>query len=166
MTGKELYYIASAHFGNRLAGDGTFTKKCHHWLEKNTGTEKALLTHSCTAALEMAALLLDIMPGDEFKVGKKWTSQTIQTINKKIKTNRVDSFQVTAAENLTVPAGVFKTYKVENTATQDKGNIIKNTYWYQPGIGIPILRERIVKKNDGTVLFDERHELVSYSLGK
>jgi len=65
MTGKELYYIASAHFGNRLAGDGTFTKKCHHWLEKNTGTEKALLTHSCTAALEMAALLLDIMPGDE-----------------------------------------------------------------------------------------------------
>ena len=105
-------------------------------------------------------------PGDEFKVGKKWTSQTIQTINKKIKTNRVDSFQVTAAENLTVPAGVFKTYKVENTATQDKGNIIKNTYWYQPGIGIPILRERIVKKNDGTVLFDERHELVSYSLGK
>lgn len=65
MTGKELYYIAEAHFGGRLAGDGPFTKRCHAWLEASTGCAKALLTHSCTAALEMAALLLDIQPGDE-----------------------------------------------------------------------------------------------------
>lgn len=65
MTGKELYYIAEAMFGNRLAGDGPFTKYCHQWLEQRTGSSKALLTHSCTAALEMAALLLDIQPGDE-----------------------------------------------------------------------------------------------------
>ena len=65
MTGKELYYIAEAKFGNMLAGDGPFTKKCHGWLEQRTGCAKALLTHSCTAALEMAALLLDIQPGDE-----------------------------------------------------------------------------------------------------
>ncbi|MGC7405611.1 dTDP-4-amino-4,6-dideoxygalactose transaminase [Pandoraea pneumonica] len=65
MTGKELYYIAEANFGNILAGDGPFTKRCHDWLVKRTGTSKALLTHSCTAALEMAALLLDIEPGDE-----------------------------------------------------------------------------------------------------
>ena len=65
MTGKELYYIAEAKFGNRLAGDGPFTKRCHQWLEQRTGCAKALLTHSCTAALEMAALLLDIQPGDE-----------------------------------------------------------------------------------------------------
>lgn len=65
MTGKELYYIAEAKFGNMLAGDGPFTKRCHHWLEQRTGCAKALLTHSCTAALEMAALLLDIQPGDE-----------------------------------------------------------------------------------------------------
>ena len=65
MTGKELYYIAEAKFGNILAGDGPFTKKCHGWLEQNTGCAKALLTHSCTAALEMAALLLEIQPGDE-----------------------------------------------------------------------------------------------------
>ncbi len=65
MTGKELYYIAEAHFGGRLAGDGPFTKRCHGWLEARTGCAKALLTHSCTAALEMAALLLDIQPGDE-----------------------------------------------------------------------------------------------------
>lgn len=65
MTGKELYYIAEAHFNGRLAGDGPYTNYCHGWLEKKTGCNKALLTHSCTAALEMAALLLDIQPGDE-----------------------------------------------------------------------------------------------------
>jgi len=65
MTGKELYYIAEAHFNGSLAGDGPFTKKCHAWLEAHSGCTKALLTHSCTAALEMAALLLDIQPGDE-----------------------------------------------------------------------------------------------------
>jgi dTDP-4-amino-4,6-dideoxygalactose transaminase len=65
MTGKELYYIAEAKFGNMLAGDGLFTKRCHEWLEHESGCDKALLTHSCTAALEMAALLLDIEPGDE-----------------------------------------------------------------------------------------------------
>jgi dTDP-4-amino-4,6-dideoxygalactose transaminase len=65
MTGKELYYIAESHFNGRLAGDGPFTKRCHAWLEERSGCAKALLTHSCTAALEMAALLLDIVPGDE-----------------------------------------------------------------------------------------------------
>lgn len=65
MTGKELHYIAEAHFNGRLAGDGPFTKKCHDWLEARTTCAKALLTHSCTAALEMAALLLDLAPGDE-----------------------------------------------------------------------------------------------------
>ena len=65
MTGKELFYIAEAKFGNMLAGDGSFTKRCHQWLEQHSGCDKALLTHSCTAALEMAALLLDIQPGDE-----------------------------------------------------------------------------------------------------
>ena len=65
MTGKELYYIAEAHFNNMLAGDGTFTKRCHSWLEEHFRCDKALLTHSCTAALELAALLLEIQPGDE-----------------------------------------------------------------------------------------------------
>lgn len=65
MTGKELLYIAEAHLNGSLAGDGPFTKRCHGWLEERTGCNKALLTHSCTAALEMSALLLDIQPGDE-----------------------------------------------------------------------------------------------------
>lgn len=65
LTGKELSYIAEAHANGVLAGDGPFTKRCHQWLEAQTGAKKALLTHSCTGALEMAALLLDIQPGDE-----------------------------------------------------------------------------------------------------
>ncbi len=65
MTGKELWYIARAHHEGWLAGDGGFTRRCNAWLEARTGAAKALLTHSCTAALEMAALLADIQPGDE-----------------------------------------------------------------------------------------------------
>jgi dTDP-4-amino-4,6-dideoxygalactose transaminase len=65
MTGRELWYIAQAHTNGHLSGDGSFTKKCHGWLEAKTGTHKAMLTHSCTAALEMGALLTDIQPGDE-----------------------------------------------------------------------------------------------------
>jgi dTDP-4-amino-4,6-dideoxygalactose transaminase len=65
MTGKELYFIAEAHFQGRLAGDGPFSERCHKWLEARTGCSRALLTHSCTAALEMAALLLELKPGDE-----------------------------------------------------------------------------------------------------
>ncbi|ROZ79126.1 dTDP-4-amino-4,6-dideoxygalactose transaminase [Ramlibacter sp. WS9] len=65
MTGNELQYIAEAHLNGRLAGDGPFTARCHRWIEQHTGCSKALLTHSCTAALEMIALLMDIRPGDE-----------------------------------------------------------------------------------------------------
>jgi dTDP-4-amino-4,6-dideoxygalactose transaminase len=65
MTGRELWYIAQAHGNVHLSGDGDFTKKCSTWLESLTGAHIALLTHSCTAALEMAAILADIKPGDE-----------------------------------------------------------------------------------------------------
>ncbi len=65
MTGRELIHIQEAHENGHLSGDGPFTKRCHEWMEKQTGAARALLTHSCTAALEMAALLLDLQPGDE-----------------------------------------------------------------------------------------------------
>lgn len=65
MTGRELWHIAQAHANGHLSGDGQFTKRSHAWLEQRTGAHRALLTHSCTAALEMAALLLDLQPGDE-----------------------------------------------------------------------------------------------------
>jgi dTDP-4-amino-4,6-dideoxygalactose transaminase len=65
MTGRELSYIAQAHQNHKLAGDGPFTENCSRWLEERTGATRALLTHSCTAALDMAAILAGIGPGDE-----------------------------------------------------------------------------------------------------
>jgi dTDP-4-amino-4,6-dideoxygalactose transaminase len=65
MTGRELWHIAQAHQNGHLSGDGSFTRKCHAWLEQSTGSKRALLTHSCTAALEMAALLAEVKEGDE-----------------------------------------------------------------------------------------------------
>jgi len=65
MTGKELWYISQAHAKGHLAGDGEFTKQCSRWLEARTGTHRALLTHSCTGALEMSAILAGFEPRDE-----------------------------------------------------------------------------------------------------
>ena len=64
-TGKEMEYLKQAIATEKLSGNGKFTKKCQAWLESQIGCQKALLTHSCTAALEMAAILVDIQPGDE-----------------------------------------------------------------------------------------------------
>lgn len=63
--GKEMPYIEEAIKLHKICGDGKFTKKCSKWIEETTGTAKALLTTSCTHATEMAAILLDIKPGDE-----------------------------------------------------------------------------------------------------
>jgi len=65
MTGNEFRYVAEAIQNGHLSGDGAFTRRCHALLEGELGVAKALLTTSCTHALEMAALLLDIRPGDE-----------------------------------------------------------------------------------------------------
>ena len=65
LTGKEFTYIQEAVAAGQLAGNGRFTKQCQAWLERRTGAPRVLLTQSCTAALEMAALLIDLRPGDE-----------------------------------------------------------------------------------------------------
>jgi dTDP-4-amino-4,6-dideoxygalactose transaminase len=65
LTGGEVGNILQARDNGHLSGDGPFTRQCHQWLEQATGARKALLTQSCTAALELAALLLDLAPGDE-----------------------------------------------------------------------------------------------------
>lgn len=63
--GRELDYIADAVTRGQLSGDGYYTKQCNEWLEQQLGAARALLTHSCTAALEMAAILCDVQAGDE-----------------------------------------------------------------------------------------------------
>ncbi|MFL6499458.1 MAG: dTDP-4-amino-4,6-dideoxygalactose transaminase [Candidatus Udaeobacter sp.] len=64
-TGKELDYVGAAIAAPKFSGDGPFTAECHRLLERSLGLQKALLTTSCTHALEMAALLLNLEPGDE-----------------------------------------------------------------------------------------------------
>jgi dTDP-4-amino-4,6-dideoxygalactose transaminase len=64
-TGREFEHIGEAVARAHLASDGAFSRRCQGWLEGQIGCSKALLTHSCTAALEMAAILADIRPGDE-----------------------------------------------------------------------------------------------------
>lgn len=61
----ELRYLREVLASGKIGGDGPFTKRCHEWLEAKVPVKKALLTHSCTAALEMSALLADLRPGDE-----------------------------------------------------------------------------------------------------
>jgi dTDP-4-amino-4,6-dideoxygalactose transaminase len=64
-TGNELAYLTEAQRQGHLSGDGAFTHRCQQWIEQRTGCVKALLTQSCTSALELSALLLDLEPGDE-----------------------------------------------------------------------------------------------------
>jgi len=65
IVGRELDYITRAVAEGHLSGDGPFTKRCHQWLEDRLGCRRAFLTHSCTAALEMAAILCGLQTGDE-----------------------------------------------------------------------------------------------------
>lgn len=65
LTGKEAHYMYQAVYDGKLSGNGEFTKKCQHFFETKYGFKKCLLTTSCTDALEMAALLCDLQPGDE-----------------------------------------------------------------------------------------------------
>jgi len=64
-TGDELRYIEEALRQGKLSGDGPFSERCHRWFENRLGCKRAFLTPSCTHALEMAALLIDVKPGDE-----------------------------------------------------------------------------------------------------
>ena len=64
-TGNELHYISQAVEKQKICGDGEFTKRCNNWIEAHTGTKKCLLTTSCTHAIELAALLAEVEPGDE-----------------------------------------------------------------------------------------------------
>jgi dTDP-4-amino-4,6-dideoxygalactose transaminase len=68
LVGNELRYVVEAVEAGHLSGDGAFTRRCAEWLERETGARRALLTTSCTHALEMSALLLDVRPGDEVVV--------------------------------------------------------------------------------------------------
>jgi len=110
------------------------------------------------------------LPADEFQVGKKWTSETYQTSNSGTR-RRTDKFIVDRVEDVTVPAGTFKAFVVEREAViGNKGEIStsqNNTYWYVPGIGVPVKNTR---NNIQNVLFNAKErrevtELISFKKG-
>ena len=64
IVGTEIEYMQSAMNSGKLCGDGGFTRRCQQWMEQRFGSKKVLLTPSCTASLEMAALLIDLQPAE------------------------------------------------------------------------------------------------------
>ena len=68
LTGKEAHYMYQAVYTGKLSGNGSFTKRCQNFFEKQYGFKKALLTTSCTDALEMCAILSDVHPGDHIRL--------------------------------------------------------------------------------------------------
>jgi hypothetical protein len=84
------------------------------------------------------------LPGEELVVGKKWTARVIQTNERQGSRWREEEFKVVDFEEITTPAGTFKTFKIEATSIQQNGNRIKRTYWVEPGWGVNIKSSRIV----------------------
>lgn len=72
LTGKEAHYMYQAVYTGKLSGNGVFTKKCQHFFEEKYGFKKAIMTTSGTDALEMAAILCDVKPGDEVARKEGW----------------------------------------------------------------------------------------------
>jgi len=96
LTGKETDYIKDAVANLKISGDGVYTKKCHEFFEKKIGFKKVLLTTSCTDALEMAALLLDIQPGDEV-IAPSYTF--VSTVNAFVLRGAIIKFVDSTTEN-------------------------------------------------------------------
>lgn len=84
------------------------------------------------------------LPGEALAVGKKWSARTIQTSDKFGSRWREEDFKVVAFEEITLPAGTFKAFKLEATSMQQNGNRIQRTYWVEPGWGVTLKTVRVV----------------------
>ncbi len=105
------------------------------------------------------------LPGDELQIGKKWTARTIEfNESQSKKAIREDHIEVIAYEDITVPAGTFKAYKLVMKSSIANGNDALITYWVEPGWGFKIKLIRQVKRPSGKNSY-EMHEMVSRSKG-
>jgi hypothetical protein len=104
------------------------------------------------------------LPGDELKVGKKWTASSYQMNSRIGRSLREEEFKVIGFEEITVPAGVFKTYKIEATAMLENGVTATRTYWVEPGWGVNIKTKRAVRQRRGPATL-ETYLLISRSRG-
>ena len=156
MTGRELSYLSEAHAQGHLSGNGAFTKKCQAWLEQRVGCSKALLTHSCTGALEMAAILAKIGPGDEVIV----PSYTfVSTANAFVLRGGVPVFVDIRADTLNIDET-----KIEAAITPRTKAIVPVHY---AGIGCDMdAIMAIAKRHQLIVIEDAAHAVMSSYKGK
>jgi len=157
IAGKELHYIAQAVMvESHLSGDGPFTRRCHQWLEGKLGCEKAFLTHSCTAALEMAAMLFDVQPGDEVIVP---SFTFVSTANAFVLRGAVPVFVDIRPETLTVDEEKIR------QAVTPKTRVVAPVHY----AGMPCAMDEIMeiaRSNDLWVVEDAAQALLSTYKGK
>ncbi|MEI7430320.1 MAG: caspase family protein [Betaproteobacteria bacterium] len=104
-----------------------------------------------------------MQPGDIFQVGKSWVSESIQTFKGK-KTSRIDSAKVVAFEEIRIGSVTYKTFRVEIDVSLKNGLSVKNTFWFEPGWGVPVKRIR-VGFSKGVQYVNQSYELVSRTRG-
>ncbi|MDD1792373.1 dTDP-4-amino-4,6-dideoxygalactose transaminase [Enterovibrio sp. ZSDZ42] len=156
MTGRELDYIVESKELGQLAGDGTFTKKCHSWLESYSQCTKALLTHSCTAALEMSAILLNLEAGDEV-IMPSYTF--VSTANAFVLRGAVPVFVDIRPDTLNIDEKL-----IENAITS-KTKAIVVVHYAGVGCEMNIIMD-IAKKHDLNVVEDAAQGVLSKYEGK
>lgn len=149
VVGKELYYISQTIHNEWSAGDGAFTKKCCQLIEESLGVPKVLLTTSCTDALEMTALLLDIQPGDEVIVP---SFTFVSTINAFVLRGAKPVFADVHPDTLNMDES-----KLENLITPRTRAIVPVHY---AGVGCEMDDiVSIAKKHNITIIEDNAHGL-------
>jgi len=156
LINKELEYVSCAHSLGQLSGDGSYTKLCHSWLEKTFPTKKALLTHSCTAALEMMTLLCDIGSGDEIILPSFTFSSTANAI---ILRGGVPVFVDIRSDTLNIDENL-----IDNAITKKTKAILPVHY---AGVGCEMdVINRIAKENNLFVIEDAAQGFLAKYKGK
>lgn len=157
LTGKETVYITEAVCKNgKLSGNGDFTKKCHRFFEERYGFKKCLLTTSCTDALEMAALLCDLKPGDEVIVPSyTFVSSALAFVREGAKIVFADSM----SDNPNIDA-----QKIESLVT-DRTKVIVPVHYAGVACDMDVIME-IAERHHLIVVEDAAQAIDSYYKGK
>lgn len=156
LTGKEAHYMYQAVYTGKLSGNGVFTKKCQSYFEEHYGFKKALLTTSCTDALEMAAILCDVKPGDEVIVPSyTFVSSALAFVRQGAKIVFADS----CANNPNIDAD-----KIESLIT-DKTKVIVPVHYAGVACDMDRIME-IAQKYNLLVVEDAAQSIDSYYKGR
>ena len=155
LTGKEAHYMYQAVYTGKLSGNGVFTKKCQAFFEQKYGFKKALMTTSCTDALEMAAILCDVKPGDEVIVPSyTFVSSALAFVRQGAKIVFADS----CANNPNIDAD-----KIESLIT-DKTKVIVPVHYAGVACDMDKIMEIAQKYNLGTLAVNG-YQYNLYTLG-